>query len=415
MEVFVMTINELNEYLISTPFPPTLQFKIGMWYKSRGLHTEALDSLKKALHKSTHEFKGKFPTDVFDKSLVWLEYGKINKIVGNNTEAILAFQQCLLSGQFKLEGLMEWGDLLHGLGKQDNEIASILYKKCSSNKLNTKLLANALFRLGCYKEASKLYSSSNTPLHKIEYIQYVQCCLHTGEFLEAIHLLENRIEELRHVEVKHGAFSYSVEVLFNLCQWLTDDRLSFHYTASERLDMAKLAICHSLPDKSLCIVSEPNEDELHQLIHLLYTEGYRRKALDLLSTTHQLSMNTKDTISLDIWFVIGEMLYDDGQFQLAADYFEQIYINNPSHTSAQFATAACYLAKSLESLLDRKNHLAEVEDSAKLLEQYIHNVYQSLHLIQDTQWHTVWNPAQMRRISADALIGPISFPHFRQG
>lgn len=405
-----MTINELNEYLLSDPIPPSLQFKVGMWYKSRGLHTEALDSLKKAL-QSTHELKGVFATDGFDKSLVWLEYGKINKVVGNKTEAVLAFQQCLKSGKYKLEGLVEWGELLHSMGKQDHEIASILYKKCSMNKLNSKLLADALFLLGCYKEASNLYSSNRDSLHKIEYIQYIQCYLHTGDFLEAFHLLE-RLEELHHIEINIGPFTSSVETLCNLCRWLAHDDSPINFTRSERLDMAKLAICHSQPDVCSTIVVDPSEDELKQLIHVLYTEGYRRKALDLLSTSPQLPMDPKEASNHHICFMIGEMMYDEGQFQSAADYFEQLYMNDPSYSFAQFATAACYLTKSLESLLDRNDHLAVEGDSAKLLDQYIHNVHQSLHLIQDTHWHTVWNPAQRRRLAADALGGPIYFPQF---
>lgn len=404
-----MNRKELEEQLLIDPFPPALQYKIGMWYKTRGLHTEAIESFKKSLHNSNQQIKNSLSEEEFDKSLVWLEYGKINKCEGNKSEAISAFQQCLKSGKYKLDGFVEWGDLLHSMGKKDSEIAAILHKKCCENKLNSTLLAKALFIIGCYKESSTLYSSINH-LSNIDYLQYIQCCLHIGEFSQALHLLEYRLEELIHLEIHMGSFSTSSETLLNLCQWLVSDRESLSsLTRNQQIDMAKLAICHGLPNESLSMVPVPNEAELSQLIYILYTQGYRLKAIDCLSTLSSLPLNMKEQHAQNLCFIAAEIMYDEGRLQFAAEHFEQIYMHDITQTQSQFATAACYLQITLASLLNRNEHLSQEDCSTELTDQYIHNITQSLHIIHHTNWHTVWGTAQRRRMSSKTLEGPFPF------
>ncbi|MEC0089841.1 hypothetical protein [Paenibacillus macquariensis] len=404
-----MNRKELEEQLLIDPFPPRLQYKMGMWYKTRGLHTEALESFKTSLHNSSQGHTYDLSEEGFDKSIVWLEYGKINKWEGNKSEAIYAFQQCLKSGKYKLDGFVEWGDLLHSMGKNDSEIMNILHEKCLENKLSSTLLAHALFMLGIYKESSTLYSSIGH-LSNSDYLLYIQCSLHTGEFSQALHLLENRLEELIQIELRIGSFTTTLETLLNLCLWLTNDRrLPSNLTRMQQLDMAKLAICHGLPDESLSIVPVPNEAELSQLIYILYNEGYTEKSIDFLTTLLPLPLHTKEQHSQNLCFIAAEMMYDEGRLQSAAEHFEQIYMNDITHTQSQFATAACYLQITLESLLSRNELIPQEDDPTHLADQYIHNITQSLHILHHTQWHTAWGTAQRRRMSSKPLEGTLPF------
>ena len=400
-----MNRKELEEQLIY-PFPPSLQYKMGMWYKTRGLHTKALESFKTSLHNTSQEHTYDLSEEGFDKSIVWLEYGRINKWEGNKSEAIYAFQQCLKSGKYKLDGFVEWGDLLHSMGKNDSEIMNILHEKCLENKLSSTLLAHALFMLGIYKESSTLYSSISH-LSNSDYLLYIQCSLHTGEFSQALHLLENRLEELIQIELRVGSFTTTLETLLNLCLWLTNDRrLPSNLTRRQQLDMAKLAICHGLPDESLSIVPIPNEAELSQLVYILYNEGYTEKSLDFLATLLPLPLHMKEQYSQNLCFIAAEMMYDEGLLQSAAEHFEQIYMNDITHTQSQFATAACYLQITLESLLSRNELITQEDDPTHLADQYIHNITQSLHIIHHTNWHTVWGTAQRRHMPTK----PLHFP-----
>ncbi|OAB46360.1 hypothetical protein [Paenibacillus antarcticus] len=404
-----MNRKELEEQLLIEPFPSKLQYNMGMWYKTRGLHTEAIDSFQKSLHNNSREFKNDLFEEGFDKSLVWLEYGKINKWDGHKSEAIYAFQQCLKYGKYKLDGFIEWGDLLHSMGKKDSEIMDILYQKCLENKLSSTLLAHALLMLGCYKESYNLYSSISH-LSKCDYLLFIQCCLHTGEFSQALRLLENRSEELIDSELRIGSFTTSSETLLNLCLWLTSDRrFPKSLTRSQQLDLAKLAICHGLPDESLSIVPVPDETELSQLIYLLYIEGYVDKSIDSITTLLPLPLHMKEQHSQNLCFIAAEMMYDEGRLQSAAEHFEQIYMNDITHTKSQFATAACFLQITLESLLSRNEPIPQEDDSMQLAEQYIHNITQSLHIIHHTNWHTVWGTAQRRRMSSKPLEFPLPF------
>ncbi|MNP41006.1 hypothetical protein D3C76_1346820 [compost metagenome] len=148
------------------------------------------------------------------------------------------------------------------------------------------------------------------------------------------------------------------------------------------------------------------------MIFILYKEGYLLKAKEYLSQMPELLKHTSGTHNKNLCFINAEMMYDEGQLRPAAEYFEKIYTNNPGCTLSRFASAACYLQLSLESLIERHEHLEQEDNYNLRMNQYIHNIYQSLHIIHHSQWHTVWTPAQRRRM--DAEIKESNYPHSSQ-
>ena len=73
---------------------------------------------------------------------------------------------------------------------------------------------------------------------------------------------------------------------------------------------------------------------------------------------------------------------------------EQLRLASPGNTEARFGEAACYLQSALISLSARLEENYSSVSARKEIELYLDNINAALHVVESTNWHTAWTPAQ---------------------
>jgi len=168
----------------------------------------------------------------------------------------------------------------------------------------------------------------------------------------------------------------------------------------EALETAKTAITLGKIDEALTILSSPTTQEYNELIYTLYQQGYRELVAMRISEMEQLPLYDRSQISLEICFIAAEIQYDAGNYEEAASVFEAIYSTDPNHSPARFGAASCYLQQTKGSLTSKLESSIIGSEMFLKIDRYLSNITRALQILNITQWHTEWTPAQQQNHTA---------------
>ncbi|OZB94802.1 tetratricopeptide repeat protein [Paenibacillus sp. XY044] len=394
-----MTKDELILLLQTYPHSPSLHFKLGLWYRSRGYNSEAITHIRSALTHARHA-SGSLPNDEnFDEAQGWLEYGRLLYACGRTEEAEEAFHQVISLGQHHRKTLSEWGALLYDAGKTDAEICRQLQEMARNSDAAELQVGQTLAELGAYEEACGVLRRHTDDVRFNESVQliYILCLIHTHRFKEAHALLTQRSMDPDKIVVKSAAHSVTAFQAAYLCSRVLQDGKGLpELSRFNRLETAKSAIVLGMIDIAMSLQPDPSLHESSELIYALYRQGYVDQAKTLLHKLGGIPTYERSQSSLDLCFIAAEMLYDQGEFGKAAQLFESIYATDPSHSLSRFAAASCFLEETRSSLDHRQERQVIGSDLYFQIDEYLTNITLALQIIQSTGWHTVWTPAQRR-------------------
>lgn len=400
-----MNKDHLLYLLKSQPESSALQFKLGEWYRSRGMVDEALASFEKAL---TQPDSGSGATEpAFDEPLCWLEYGKLLRALGRDSQAAAAFRQCLVHNGYTTEALAEIGMMFFRTGMNDAELSLRLTTTASEDLRDPVIpVAEALWMIGAYPAAAELYASScDRPNYtEIHQIHYILCLIYINRIKEAMSLLSRKPMYPSRVLLMSAQQIIRVEEVMNVCKCclygmnggIGMPALSRY----EALETAKTAIALGKIDEALSILSSPTTHEFNELIYTLYTQGYRELAAKQIAEMEQLPLHDRSQISLELCFIAAEIQYDAGNYEQAASIFESIYHTDANHSAARFGAASCYLQQTKSSLTRKLEQCIIGSELFSNIEHHLDSISRALQILTITQWHTEWTPSQQRNHQA---------------
>ncbi|MDR9852665.1 hypothetical protein RJP21_03490 [Paenibacillus sp. VCA1] len=386
------------------------QYKLAVWHRSRGMTGEALLCFEKALSLDKTNPPSKDTS--FDEPMCWLEYGRLLRQLGRDYEAGMAFRECLKTKRYITEALIEIGMFLGLSGMRDADIRIQLTAIASEFAEDAALpVAEALWALGAFSAAAELYASLGTTARSMERNQahYILCLIYINRFKEALSLLSRKAMHHDRVLLTTSRHMIRAAEAANLCKWclhgINGGGIGMPALSRyEALETAKTAIALGKVDEALAILSSPTEHEYNELIYTLYKQGYRELAASRISEMECLPLYDRSQISLDLCFIAAEIEYDKGNFEQAASIFEAIYTTDPNHSTARFGAASCCLQQTKASLMARLENTIVGTDLFHQIERYLDNISRALHILNITDWHTRWTPAQMRNHGAASAV-----------
>ncbi|MBE9912970.1 tetratricopeptide repeat protein [Paenibacillus donghaensis] len=401
-----MKKEQFDFLLKSQPESPAQHYKLGVWYRSRGLAQEALHCFEKAL--STEKNLSDFGKQAFDRYECLLEYGRLLRQLGRMELAITAFRECLARKRYATEALIEIGTMLHQSGTSDSEIRRQL-TAIASELMEDDIfpIAETLWHLGAYSSALELYESHSlhTDLNDIKQYRYILCLIYINRFKKALSLLLRKAMHPNDVLLVTAQHTVRAAEAINVCKWCLHGMnggigLS-NLSRYEALETAKTAIALGKINEAWEMLPSPTAHEYNELIYTLYKQGYRELAASLIAQMEQLPLCDRSQISLDICFIAAEIEYDAGNYEKAAAIFEAIYGTDPNHSTARFGAASCYLQQTRESLMARLESTIVGSEMFIKIERYLDNISRALQIMNITNWHTKWTPAQKRNHAAN--------------
>ncbi|MGG3311858.1 tetratricopeptide repeat protein [Paenibacillus lautus] len=379
--------------------PPSTEYERGKWYKRRGYLEKALKSFKEAAQST--------PTDMASSrwkevDLSWLEYGLLSmrmRSFGKSEEAFRTVVQH--SGTYVQEALNQWAALLHMQGISDQTIGERLLDETRNFQSSNIMVGRSLFYIGAYPHAAHCFAKQGS-LYPDTCIQYVTCLVMTGQVSDAMQFIDSYLRDLTHhlrelprPKTVEGA---QLARIRQLCEWNLNNSIPDRFIVmSETLELARAAVSLNMISIAEHLLTNSGDHAYYALICFLYDEGYRGLAISKLNQLEALPLQQQDSHSLKVCFIAAENLYDQGRYDEAASLLEQLRLAYPGRTEIRFGEAACYLQSALISLSARLEEQYASATARKEIEQYLDNINAALHVVENTNWHTTWSPAQKRR------------------
>lgn len=384
----------INREPESNAEPPKQAYELGKWHKNRGHYEEALSCFKQAAMAASY----KAPTDMERLALSLIEYGRLSAKLNKNTEAAEAFKQALVCGMpYAAEALKEWALLMYQAGSSDQEIYSRLLSEMPSPSINLSILGHALKVIGAYTEASLCFQMTlytDTPTG----IAHAHCLINAGRLEEAMNLLVRLNHKCISADWIQDSHSDWISLTMFLCKWRLNGSLPYLPASDDdRYKLAKAAASLGMITEADFLVSTEGAIGECALICMLYIEGYTTLAGTRISRLPDQTFIQSHPYQSLLQFVTAERLYDLGDFEKASVLFKNLRLSCPEHTSAKFGEAACYLQSALLSLSSRFSKKSSSDATERKIFKYMHSINAALHIVENTNWHTYWTPAQLRR------------------
>ncbi|PCL94660.1 tetratricopeptide repeat protein [Paenibacillus lautus] len=378
--------------------PPSTEYERGKWYKKRGYLEKALKSFKDAAQSATTDTTSSGWKEV---DLSWLEYGLLSMRMRSYGKAEEAFRTVVLhSGAHAQEALNQWAALLLLQGIPDQAICERLLDETSSFPASNIMVGRSLYYIGAYPFASRCFAEQGS-LYSDTCIMYVTCLIMTGQTSEAMQFIDSYLRDStrqpRELPRPQGSEMAQLSRIRQLCEWSVQHTLPDRFIAmSEALELARTAISLNMISIAEHLLADSGERAYYALICFLYEEGYKGQAISKLHQLEALPLQDQDSYSFKVCFIAAEHLYDLGNYDEAASMLEQLRLASPGHTEARFGEAACYLQSALISLSARLEESYSSASARKEIESYLDNINAALHVVESTNWHTTWTPAQKR-------------------
>lgn len=377
--------------------PPSEDYELGKWHESRGHFEEALKYFKQGAINAI-QVNPSSPTEKNGSALSWIEYGRLSARMNKCDEATTSFRQALCFGvPYTSSSLREWAIMLHKQGVNDEDILTRLLAELSTHSIPPSELGNALTEIGAYKEAVHCFNMA-------EYndtesgIKHARCLINDGRLNEALTLLTRLQYECTILHWPSEGDRCFINHTIFLCNWRLSGTLPYLPPSdSERIQIAKAALSVGMVTEADYMLSMEGDLEKHNLICMLYTEGYIDLVDSLLKQIVELPRINSTSYSNQLHFIAAERLYDQREYDKASAIFENLRLSQAEHTNARFGEAACYLHSALLSLSSRMTRIESTRTVKEQSLEYMHSINAALHIVENTKWHTSWTPAQKRR------------------
>ncbi|AWP28461.1 tetratricopeptide repeat protein [Paenibacillus sp. Cedars] len=384
--------------------PPSTDYERGKWYKRRGYLDKALESFKEAAKSD--------PTDNTrsgwkEIDLSWLEYGLLSMRMRAFHKSEEAFKTVLHhAGTYAQEALNHWAALLLLQGTTDEVIYEQLLAETNRFPASHAMVGRSLYYIGAYPFASLCFANQEN-LNPDTCIPYVSCLIMTDQLPEAIELIDSYLHGSKNSQGEQAcpraAERNHLARIRQLCEWKWEGRAPDRFIImSELLELAHTAISLGMVSVAEELLADCSDHTDYALICFLYYEGYRGLAVSKINQLEALPLQEHGSYSMNVCFIAAESLYDQGKYDEAASLLEQLRRSYPEHTETRFGEAACYLQSALISLSSRLEEQYPSEPARKEIEQYMDSIHAALHVVESTNWHTTWSPAQ-RRIEGNSL------------
>ncbi|GAB6929895.1 hypothetical protein JCM10914A_38780 [Paenibacillus sp. JCM 10914] len=382
----------------SEPFqhPPSSKYELAKWYERRGYLTEALESYKDAALSVSCNADAGTPWE--EAELSWLEYGAVSIRMRSYDAAEEAYRTVLQhAGSYAQEALQRWAELLYMLGNKDHVIYSRLLleiKQYSSRSLSVGL---ALYHIGSYTLAAHCFAREDR-LGQTAHIQHVSCLIINKRLQPALELIDQYTADAYATDS-----DWSQELLLplhrmrQLCKWrlygTAPDAATSH---DEAIALAEAAVSLGMLQEAEELLADRGEEAAYALICILYLEGYRSLAVSKMDMLEEIPLQGSGPHGIKLCLLISEHLYDQQKYTEAAQVLDQIRQIHPELTAARFGEAACHLQSAMLSLSNRLSSHYRIAPTREVLEQYMAKISTALHIVESTNWHTTWSPAQKR-------------------
>ncbi|MFG1733447.1 tetratricopeptide repeat protein [Paenibacillus sp. 843] len=379
--------------------PPSTEYERGKWYKRRGYLEKALRSFREAAQSAPTD---KTSSGWKEVDLSWLEYGLLSMRMRSFDKSEEAFRTVVQhSGTYVQEALNQWAALLHMQGISDQTICERLLNETRSFPSSNMMVGRSLFYIGAYPYAAHCFAEQGS-LYPDTCIQYVTCLIMTGQVSEAMQFIDSYLRDLAHHprELPRPRTSGVAQLarIRQVCEWNISHSIPDRFIAmSETLELARAAVSFNMISIAEHLLTHSGDHAYYALICFLYDEGYRGLAISKLNQLEALPLLEQDSNSIKVCVIAAEHLYDQGRYDEAASLLEQLRLAHPGRTEIRFGEAACYLQSALISLSARLEEQYSSATARKEIEQYLDNINAALHVVENTNWHTTWSPAQKRR------------------
>lgn len=290
--------------------------------------------------------------------------------------------------------LLQIGLRLHRSQRSDEEIAAALRHLIEQDKLpdGNNLLITVLYQLGAYNSALALISPQLQHSNPVQLL-YAEALIRTGSVGQALSFID---ECLNYKTQDDTEFIEKMGQLAEICRLQIQGSLPGDIPFSRLLGLIDRAAKLGLHDLASMLVSSGDDYLKCILIEALYREGYLTAAKQHLTRLPDPLSLGSQRIFQQIAFISAELLHDEECYAEASRIFEILSKRVPEMAHARFGAASCYLHETMNNLFRRIELYHPSEQEKCKIDKYLDKIQQTLLLVHDSNWHTVWSPAQLR-------------------
>lgn len=300
--------------------------------------------------------------------------------------------------------LLQIGISLHRSNKSDEDISNTLSDLIEQDKLpgGENLLISILFQLGAYNSAAALITPKLMHEEHMR-LMYVEALIHIGSVEQAAALIESSLKNV--TEGDDARLSNKMNQLFELCQLqIQGGSLPESISFSCRVALIVQAVKYGLTELAFKLVSS-NDHYLQCLfIDALYREGYNVAAKNHLTRLPDPLSLGAQRIFQQTAFISAEMLHDDASYTEASCIFNALIQQFPDMAQARFGAASCYLHETMNNLIRRIELYHPSEEARLKINKYLDRIQQTLLIVDESNWHTIWSPAQQRNLQHSTVV-----------
>lgn len=300
--------------------------------------------------------------------------------------------------------LLQLGLSLRRTNISDDEIASALRNQIEEEMLSGggKLLIRVLHQLGAYSSAYAFFSKELLLDEQMQLI-YAEILIRSGDAEQASSFIKDCLDKQA---PRNGQASEDVDYrgqmgqLSDLCQLLSQNGIEEDRDQIPLYRLAELIrLAGKLGHPGLALKLAASDTDLQcLLVDALYQEGWTDEAQQLLSLLPDpLSLGSQH-LHLQAAFISAELLHDEGRYMEARRIFDALIRRAPEMARARFGAASCCLHETMDNLFRRMELYHPADEEQRKINKYLDTIQQSLHILERSNWHTAWGPAQQRNL-----------------
>lgn len=293
--------------------------------------------------------------------------------------------------------LLQFGLSLHRSHRNDEEIATALMDLIEQDKLTDgkKLLFSVLYQLGAYRSAAGVITPELLHEEPMR-LMYAETLIHIGNVEQAASFIQECMKTKTQDEV---GFSTKMNQLFEISQLQMEggcllDNIPFSRLAA----LIGQAVKYGLNELAFKLASSGDNYLQCLFIGALYRQGYNVAAKNHLTSLPDPLTLGAQRIFQQTAFISAEMLHDEECYAEASRIFKALVKQAPDMAEARFGAASCYLHETMNNLFRRIELYHPSEEERLKIDKYLETIQQSLLIMNESNWHTLWSPAQQRNL-----------------
>ncbi|AZK47087.1 hypothetical protein [Paenibacillus lentus] len=323
----------------------------------------------------------------------------------NTSERCESFMQAATVPLPKYEQrLLQIGLNLHRSHTSDEDICNTLRDLIEQDKLpnGKNLLVSILYQLGAYHSAAALITPELLHEEPMR-LKYAEALIHIGCVEQATAFIERCLKNT--TQVDDAKLSNKMNQLFDICQLqIQGGSLPKNIPFSRLAAFIGQAVKYGLNELAFKLASSGDHYLQCLFIDALYREGYNIAAKNHLSRLPDPLSLGAQRIFQQAAFISAEMLHDDANYAEASHIFNALIQQAPDMAQARFGAASCYLHETITNLYRRIELYHPAEEARLKIDKYLDKIQQTLLVVNKSNWHTIWSPAQQRNLQHSRAV-----------